>query len=149
MRKNFKSNGYHTFDFEKDVKKEEFTQPSLTVPHHTMSLKELVDRFTRGDSINILRPDYAIEDEEYDELDLIDITRLDEIEKLEFANDLKNAIQDEKRALIARAERKAEKERSKKIGKRAVEAMEKVLGIYEEPGDSDGGEDNTGEGSNP
>lgn len=145
MKKNFKVNGYHNFDFEKDVRKEEFTQPSLTVPHHTMSLKELVDRFTRGDSINVLDPDYAIEDEEYDELDLIDVSRLDEIEKLEFAKDLKNAIADEKAALAARAERREEKAKKKKIGQRAVEAMEKVLGIYEEPTE----EDNTGEGGNP
>lgn len=125
-------NGYQNFDFDKHVIMEEATKPSLTVQHHTMTLQELVERFTRGAGVKILDPTYAIEDDNYDELDLIDISKLDEMEKLDMAKELKTAIEMEKVAMAARAEEKEEKAKERKIGKRAVEAFEKVLGIYEE-----------------
>lgn len=88
--------------FNYDFKKygEDFTKPSLTVPDMTMSLRELVERFTRGQEVPYRTPMYD-ENEDYHELE-----KLDKIEKLERAKQIRKGIKDMQEELKNKLERK-------------------------------------------
>ena len=53
-------------------------EPSQTVPDMTLSLQELVERYTRGQSVATFTPVYYGEDEEF-----ADVSRMDPIERIE------------------------------------------------------------------
>lgn len=69
-------------------KNETFSLPSLTVPNQTLSLKELLNRFTRGQEIPTLEPSFHGEDEQFFD----QVSRMDKIEKLEFASQIRGHI---------------------------------------------------------
>lgn len=77
----------HTYHKKNNRRYEQNDKPSLTVPGQTLSLKELLNRFTRGQSVETFQPVY--DDGYYPETD-----RLDKLEKLDLARSLKGAIQD-------------------------------------------------------
>jgi len=68
------------------------TFPSQTVPGMTLSLRELVNRYVRGESVPVFTPQYNADD------DIIphDLERMDVQDKLMFAKDLRHAIQTER-----------------------------------------------------
>lgn len=60
---------------------------SATIPGQTLSLKELLTRYTRGQSIETFTPVY---DEGY----YPDTSRMDKLDKLDLARQLKTSIED-------------------------------------------------------
>lgn len=70
--------------------------PSLTIPNQTMSIRTLLNRFTRGQSIATLTPiyqyDIAEEPDNLIALDLPDLDKLDKIERLQLAEELNDQI---------------------------------------------------------
>ena len=66
--------------------------PSETVPEMTLSLKELLKRYTRGGEVATLNPVYQENSEEFDENP--DLMKLDGLEKLELASEIKHAIKE-------------------------------------------------------
>ncbi len=62
-------------------------EPSQTVPDMTLSLQELVQRYTRGQSVATFTPVYYGEDEEF-----ADVSRMDPMERLEYARFIREKI---------------------------------------------------------
>jgi hypothetical protein len=62
-------------------------EPSQTVPDMTLSLQELVQRYTRGQSVATFTPVYYGEDEEF-----ADVSRMDPIERIEYARYIREKI---------------------------------------------------------
>lgn len=56
------------------------SEPSLTVPDMAFTMREILERFTRGQEVQVLKPQYP--DEEVDVLG-VDIDQLDKMERLE------------------------------------------------------------------
>lgn len=71
-----------TFDLEKE--------PSLTIPDQAMSVKELLQRFTRGGEVKVLQPQFQ-EGELENEFEL-DLNLLDRMERLELLEATKENI---------------------------------------------------------
>lgn len=65
--------------------------PSCTQPEMTMSLKEILARYTRGGEIATLTPVYQDHDD-FDENP--DIMKMDAMERLQYAAELKQSIYD-------------------------------------------------------
>lgn len=62
-------------------------QPSLTVPGMTLSLKQLVERYTRGGNVAMFNPVYT------DDLDIPDnLERMDPMERLDHARQIQQGI---------------------------------------------------------
>jgi hypothetical protein len=74
---------------EKQTEQEEKSsmEPSQTVPDMTLSLQELVQRYTRGQSVATFTPVYYGEDEEF-----ADVSRMDPIERIEYARYIREQI---------------------------------------------------------
>lgn len=81
--------------------------PSLTVPGQTLSLKQLLQRYVRGDSIATFQPMFS------DDLDVPDYEYMDELDRLDMAHQLKNVVNDTRETLTARQKERAEKEKEK------------------------------------
>lgn len=80
----------NAFDYDHTKEVNEFNElPSMTVPDMTMSLSEILKRYTRGGEIATLTPVYQEEDEfsEYP-----DFEKLDALEKLQYAQEIKESI---------------------------------------------------------
>jgi hypothetical protein len=69
-------------------------EPSQTVPDMTLSLKELVERYTRGQSVATFTPVYYGEDEEF-----ADVSRMDPIERIEYARFIREKIAESRTSL--------------------------------------------------
>lgn len=65
--------------------------PSCTQPEMTMSLKEILARYTRGGEVATFTPVYQDHDD-FDENP--DIMKMDAMERLQYAADLKQSISD-------------------------------------------------------
>lgn len=74
------------------VSEPENTLPSLTVPGMSMSMRELVQRYTRGESVPTFTPQFH----GHDELVPDNLERLDVQERLMLSQDLRHAIQTER-----------------------------------------------------
>ncbi len=82
-------------------------KPSLTVPNMAMSLKTLLERFTRGQSIPTNTPVYH-EDEEGNVIDLPDIGRLNKLDRIDLLKETKAAtIEHQKQMAIKKQKREA------------------------------------------
>lgn len=90
---------------------EKTTQPSLTTPDMTMSIKEIVQRFSTGRTLEQFEGIYQ-ETEGYDE-QLANIGKMDTMERLDAAKQLKEqsiVLQDDVKAIrAAKAAQKAAK----------------------------------------
>jgi len=64
------------------------TKPSLTVPGQAMSMDELIRRYVRGETVTTFQGNYTLDDNIPDNLE-----RMDEMEKLDLARQLKSGIQ--------------------------------------------------------
>jgi hypothetical protein len=69
-------------------------EPSQTVPDMTLSLQELVERYTRGQSVATFTPVYYGEDEEF-----ADVSRMDPIERIEYARYIREQIANTRHSL--------------------------------------------------
>nr|QJB19923.1 MAG: hypothetical protein [Microvirus sp.] len=82
----------------KPAKGEINIKPSKTVPGQTLPLKVLVERYVRGQHVEVFNAEY-VEDENLDGLE-----RMDAVERLEFAQQLKQGI-NRGRDILAKKER--------------------------------------------
>jgi hypothetical protein len=69
-------------------------EPSQTVPDMTLSLQELVERYTRGQSVATFTPVYYGEDEEF-----ADVSRMDPLERIEYARFIREKIAETRTSL--------------------------------------------------
>ena len=69
-------------------------EPSQTVPDMTLSLQELVERYTRGQSVATFTPVYYGEEEEF-----ADVSRMDPIERIEYARYIREKISETRNSL--------------------------------------------------
>lgn len=94
---------------------EKTTGPSLTVPDQTLSLQELVKRYTRGQSVATLTPIYEEED-----AGLPDTTGMDKMQKIDMLRNVATEVA-EIRDTIRQEQQKKQNERSKKAFDEAVQ----------------------------
>lgn len=83
---------YITKKTEQEIKS--FLSPSQTVPDMTLSLQELVQRYTRGQSVATFTPVYYGEDEEF-----ADVSRMDPMERIEYARYIRQKIGEHRNSL--------------------------------------------------
>lgn len=104
-----------------------FTLPSETVPGMTLSIKELLARFVRGDNVTTFDPVYT------DDPDIPDnLERMDPMERLDYARSLRQGISDaQQRNSVIAAKKAADEAAAKKAAKPAVSDP-----AYPAPGDS-------------
>jgi len=88
---------YNNKKTEQEIKS--FLSPSQTVPDMTLSLQELVQRYTRGQSVATFTPVYYGEDEEF-----ADVSRMDPMERIEYARYIRQKI-GEHRTTLAEQQR--------------------------------------------
>ena len=100
-----------------------FLSPSQTVPDMTLSLQELVQRYTRGQSVATFTPVYYGEDEEF-----ADVSRMDPMERLEYARYIREKI-GEHRTSLAEQQRAAGRKPQTSDGQNFVEEKEEENGI--------------------
>lgn len=82
-----------------NVPGERFTKPSQTVPGQTLSLKEIIERFVRrGETLPSLGGVYAGEETDFPD----DLERMDQLDRLELAQNLGSAIKSEQSRLHAK-----------------------------------------------
>jgi hypothetical protein len=79
----------------RDPKKsvEYFDKASLTVQEHNISLKTLLERYTRGQNVAVYNPHFDF-DSFGDGLETLELDKLDTMERLELANNLKDSIKE-------------------------------------------------------
>lgn len=115
---------------------EKFTKPSETVPDQTMGIREILDRFTRGQKVQTLKPVW------YDENNISEFEghfdKMDRLERIDYLKEVKQSIkaqqdgiaekltklkQDKlKKAAAEKAERKVEQ-----VEKRTQHSQESVI----------------------
>lgn len=87
-----------TYDHAK-VKGEVFTKPSLTIPDQTMSLREILDRYSRGLPVDGMagEPIYHGEEDEMPDFRRMDLAEIQEYREniQQFVNDTKDKYQAE------------------------------------------------------
>ncbi|MEM2002479.1 MAG: hypothetical protein QXT77_07540 [Candidatus Methanomethylicaceae archaeon] len=85
----------NAFDYDpKDIKNEVNESPSMTVPDMTMSLQELLKRYTRGGEVATFQPVYQQTDDFENDPD---ISKMDATEKLEYARQIRESISEYQR----------------------------------------------------
>lgn len=88
---------HHTFQFEgwSNPVGEFNDSPSKTVPGQSLSLKELIARYVRGENVKVFTPVFTDSDSIPDQLEY-----LDPLERLELASDIGNAIAQHQRRKV-------------------------------------------------
>lgn len=66
---------------------EHFKRPSLTVPGQTLSLKQLLDRYVKGQDVDVFTPQYSEDPDIPDNLE-----KMDTLEKLDLAQNIRRGI---------------------------------------------------------
>ena len=90
---------------------EVFNGISLTIPDHTLPLKELVERYMKTGEVQKLTPDWQ------EHGDLPDFAMMDIQERIEYARELGISIAKAKEKLVKAAAEKADKEAQAKLDK--------------------------------
>lgn len=68
--------------------------PTMTIPDQTMSMRELVQRYTRGLPLDQKTPVYVTDEENIDDLDMVDFKRLDLSERQEIREKYANELEE-------------------------------------------------------
>lgn len=89
--------------------------PSLTVPNMTLSLDELLKRYVRGENVTVFEPQFT------DDPDLDGYDRMNTMEKIEAADDIRRGISDFQQR---RASEKSERKKADEIAIAATKAAE-------------------------
>ena len=104
---------FHLEQFRNSICEPPNLEPSQTVPDMSLSMRELIERYVRGESITVLKGDYNSDS------DLPDISRLNQFEKLDMAKALGADIQKAQR-------RKKDPERSVNFVDRRLEQLDLI-----------------------
>lgn len=104
-----------------------FTDPSLTVPNQTMPLRELLERFTRGEAVALITPNYTGEEE------TLDLERLDEMDKLDLMREVTEGIKETQTRIDRRKKEKAKKLEESEEEKKLLAEAQKELEEVEKP----------------
>lgn len=106
-----------------DVKKETFTKPSMTIPDETLTIKEILQRYTSGQPIpGGKEPIYEGEEPTFP----LNWEKLDLEEKMQYLNNARQALQDHEEETRKKIKESQEKLRQEEIDK-AVQAKLKEL----------------------
>lgn len=89
---------------------ETYTKPSQTIPGMTMGLDELLRRYTMKQAIPMLTPIYGGEDPDFPD----HLERMDPMDRLDMAREIKGAIQEKQVELSARQRRRLEEKEKEK-----------------------------------
>lgn len=90
------------FNYDSTVGREPGGGVSLTIPDQTMSLRELVTRFARGQEVPIFEPIYNDLEEDFP-----DVSRMDTLERLDLARNIKQAVAVERENIVAKRKQRA------------------------------------------
>lgn len=115
MRKEFRTSGnYSDYNDRKKIKKGEYydlsKEPSLTVPDQAMTVQEILERYTRGGEVRVLKPQY-LEDESTDVGAMVpDLSKMDKLDKIDMAREVGEYIGDIQKAVKKRKSQKKKEE---------------------------------------
>lgn len=79
---------FYKYKPDENKRAETCTSPGLTIPNQTLSLDVLIAKYIRGENVKTLPGTFTGEDE------LIDVSRLDKIERLEAAKTIADELQE-------------------------------------------------------
>lgn len=100
---------------------EENNEPDMTVPDQTLSIKQILERHTRGQEVPVLQPFYS-NTENWNEY-LPDITKLDRFERLELAQRIRDNATEMEQDMLDRAKGKADAKKAE--AKQNIENLKK------------------------
>lgn len=80
---------------------EENNKPSLTIPDQTLTIRQIIDRYTRGLPISTSMQNPIFQEDEVFN-DVPDVNRLDLHDRMEFANNARQELEDIKNKLNAK-----------------------------------------------
>lgn len=83
---------------------EKNTEPSLTVPDQTLSMRQILERYYRGEAVSIYEPVYS------DDEDVPDVEKMDKLEKLDLLRDVKEGISEIQDRMAAKKAKEARDE---------------------------------------
>jgi len=78
---------HSNYPFRSSMIFEHHTKASLTVPGQTLSLKQILEKYVRGEHVEVFTPVFTDEDIP------ADLERMTEIDRLELARDIKEKIE--------------------------------------------------------
>lgn len=99
---------------------------SLTIPDQSMSIRQLIERHTRGQQIPIHMPSYQFtSDSEIDEsMNIPDMEKLDYFEKVELKENVQETIDETKKSIKARVKRVNKLAEAQKLAKQQAKPSE-------------------------
>lgn len=102
------------YNDEKKIKKGEFfdldAEPSLTIPDMTLTVQEILERFTRGGEVRTLRPQYLEDEPAGDAIARsIDLDQYDKMERLELLRSTRRYVDQVREEIQRRNDTKVDK----------------------------------------
>ena len=119
MRKEFRTSGnYDDFNKGKKIKKGESfdleSEPSLTIPDQALTIQEILERYTRGGEVRVLKPQY-LEDAQTDVGSMVpDMSKMDKLDKIDMAREVGEYIDTVQKAVKKRKASKKEELKGEK-----------------------------------
>lgn len=116
---------YHAYNEKHEIVNGEYfnveEEPSLTIPDRALTVRELLERFTRGGEVRVLKPQNITEDPEEFGLDL---NQLSKMERVELLHETKEQVKSIRADLVKKADksREIEKAAEKKAAEKAKDA---------------------------
>lgn len=103
-----KKSNYHQVNEQNGIETgKKFEQPSLTVPDRVMTLRDLIERHTRGMHVPIKDAHY---EQERLEADWPDVSTMNKTQLMEFSNELKTYIDGSRQAIQEFNQKRRDKE---------------------------------------
>lgn len=124
----------------KDKRKsvEYFHQPSLTNPHHNIPLKELLDRHAKGMAVAVYHPHYDFDELGQGDIETLELQKLDTMERLELAQQLKYDIEQGEFALEQKKKEIEDEKSSLNIFTQVATKLKDLIDFDEKAADDDG-----------
>lgn len=119
-----KFNSRHTFKKKDHVISESNTKPSMTVPDEALPLKTLLQRHTRGMDVTMFQGVYSMDNDDDLASIIPEFDKMDRIERLHFAAELRQIIIDKRIELEGIENAKKAKEFNEKARREIEEAAE-------------------------
>lgn len=130
MRQNQKVNSYHSWIKDKVTKEDYSDKISETIPGQDTDLSEMLQRFTRGESMEVMKGVYAL-DQDSDEFDImtVDINKMSKMDQMDLAQELQQKISEEKWKILNNREKTKERTEKKVKANKIVKLLEAATGL--------------------
>lgn len=104
---------------------EKFTQPSKTIQEHDVPLKTLLQRYSRGSSVQTFNPIFQLA-EDGDGAYIPEVEKMDTIQRIELSRQLKRKIKVTRQNLLAKKAAKEIKDKDKSLYVEIIDGLKQL-----------------------